>query len=94
MAYLWSGDMVQEEMKGQDGSLKKRQAQGGRVTWAPPGADRRRGAGVTLKRLGFGLEERMGAAARAGCPERLQCPPGKGLWSRRCQAPEGRRAEA
>ena len=23
LAYLWSGDMVQEEMKGQDGSLEK-----------------------------------------------------------------------
>ena len=46
------------------------------------------------KRLGFGLEERVGAAARVGSPEHLQCPPGKGLWSGRCQAPGGRRAEA
>lgn len=89
LAYLWAGGHCAEgdewtgweSRKVTDHSLYSCvPGVGSRATWAPPGAERGRGAGVTpVKGWGLGWRN-MGVVARAGAHRE------KGLWSGCCQA--------
>lgn len=95
LAYLWSGDMVQEEMKGQDGSLKMRQTPGWKQS--DPGTPRRRqkeGCGShPIKGWGLGWrsmwELQLGLALLSACSAHRER--GCGASAARPQGAEGQK---